>query len=179
MHSQWPGPCPPSWHHKGPLISSTLLFLLLFSFNASCCPCQQASAVVRTVILCLAESRAALAFASLSLTSSPAPCCPPPPSSLPLSLSIHSSLFPSAKCVKVPFIPTSWSGGIVMFKKVVWWCTGVPSRCAATAERPGRLQSVSQDSSSSKARGKTIHATTHQSLVLNHLSTLGRPSPVV
>ncbi len=109
----------------------------------------------------------------------PSPLPPPPISSLPLSLSIRSSLFPSAKCVKVPFIPASWSGSIVLFKKVVWWCAGVPPRCAATAERPGRLQSVSQDSSSSKARGKTIHATTHQSLVFNHLSTLGRPSPVV
>ena len=149
-----------------------LVFCLL---HASCCPCQQASAVVRTMILCLAESRSAIYASCLCIPFSillPSPLLPPAPLLFTSPFSCHSLfLVPFSSVCEGPFYSSKWSGGSVLFKKLVWRCAGVPSSGAATAECPGRLQSVSQDSSSSKARGKTIYATSRPDvrlLVINH-----------
>ncbi len=99
-----------------------LVFCLL---HASCCPCQQASAVVRTMILCLAESRSAIYASCLCIPFSillPSPLLPPPSSSLPHSLVIHSSLFPSPQYVKVRFIRAS---GLAVLFYSRNWCGGV------------------------------------------------------
>ncbi len=83
---------------SSPPCCTSSCFCLLHASHQSC---QQASAVLRTKVLCLAVSTSLIYASCLCIpspSSSPAPCSSPLPP-LPLSLSLDSSLFPFPLCV--------------------------------------------------------------------------------